>query len=113
MYGRWTRTKTRDNSAYGLAYMSGLLRMEEKRNMANIGRKTGVSGQNMQHFMSESPWAGREMIAAMQEAVCQRPEMTDGVLIIDESGAEGAGVIQQYNGRQRTLDTSQVWVFTA
>lgn len=118
IYGRWARTKTRDNSAYGLAYVSGLLRMEEKRNMANIGRKTGVSGQNLQHFMSESPWAGREMIAAMQEAVCQRPEMAGGMLIIDESGEEksgasGAGVIQQYNGRHRNLDTSQVGVFSA
>lgn len=118
MYGRWTRTKTRDNRGYGLAYMSGLLRMEEKRNMANIGRKTGVSGQNMQHFMSESPWAGREMIAAMQEAVCQRPEMAGGILIIDESGdeksgADGAGVIQQYNGRNQNIDTSQVGVFAA
>lgn len=92
--------------------------MEEKRNMANIGRKTGVRGQNLQHFMSESPWAGREMIAAMQEAVCQRPEMTGGVLIIDESGEEkggesGAGVIRQYNGRHQNTDISQVGVFTA
>ena len=29
--------------------------MEAKRNMANIGRKTGVPAQNMQHFMSNSP----------------------------------------------------------
>ena len=30
IYGRWTRTRTRDGSQYGLAYVSGLLRMEEK-----------------------------------------------------------------------------------
>lgn len=118
IYGRWTRTKTRDNRAYGLAYVSGLLRMEEKRNMANIGRKSGVSGQNLQHFMSVSPWAGREMIAAMQEAICQRPEMAGGILVVDESGEEkggegGAGVMRQYNGRHQNIDISQVGVFAA
>ena len=37
------RTKTRDTSEYGLHYLSGLIRMEAGRNMANIGRKTNVS----------------------------------------------------------------------
>ena len=41
------RPKTQDSSEYGLRYVSGLLRMETKRNMANIGRKTDVSIQNM------------------------------------------------------------------
>jgi hypothetical protein len=41
------RTKTRDTSDYGLSYVSGLLRMENGRTMANIGRKTGISPQNM------------------------------------------------------------------
>jgi hypothetical protein len=51
------RTKTRNTSEYGLQYVSGLLRMETGRTMANIGRKTNVSKQNMHHFMSNSPWS--------------------------------------------------------
>lgn len=43
-----TRTKTRDTSEYGLQYISGLLRMEAKRTMTNIGRKANISGQNIQ-----------------------------------------------------------------
>jgi hypothetical protein len=40
------RNKTHDVSEYGFHYLSGLLRMKAKRNMAEIGRKTGVSPQN-------------------------------------------------------------------
>lgn len=57
-YGRfrsYTQTKTRDTSEYGLGYLSGLLRMETKRNLANVGRKTAMPGQNLQHFISNSP----------------------------------------------------------
>ena len=56
-YGQWTRTHTRDTSAYGLSYVSGLLRMKGRRNMAEIAREAQIGEQNMQHFMSYS--AGR------------------------------------------------------
>jgi SRSO17 transposase len=101
-----------------LAYISGLLRLEARRNMAHIGRQTGVSEQNMQHFMSQSPWSGREAIQAMQEAVAQRADWRGGVLIVDESGDAkygdaGAGVGHQYNGRHKQVERSQVGVFAA
>jgi hypothetical protein len=41
------KTKTRDTSDYAYSYMSGLLRMEGKRNFTNIGFNTGVPEQNM------------------------------------------------------------------
>ena len=84
-------TKTRDTSEYGFHYLSGLLRMETKRNMANIGRKTGVSGQNMQHFMSNSPWPARELINALQQTISYHEAMAEAVLVIDESADEKAG----------------------
>lgn len=72
----------------------------------------------MQHFMSNSPWSGREVIERMQEAVRQRGDWTGGVLILDESGDEkygdaGAGVAHQYNGRHKRVERSQVGVFLA
>ena len=81
--------------------------------MAHIGCQTGVSEQNMQHFMSQSPWSGREAIHAMQEAVTQRTDWQGGVLILDESGDAkygdaGAGVARQYNGRHKQVERSQV-----
>lgn len=72
----------------------------------------------MQHFMSSSPWSGRDVIERMQEAVAQRGDWTGGVLILDESGDEkygdaGAGVAHQYNGRHKRVERSQVGVFLA
>lgn len=86
--------------------------------MANIGRQTGVSEQNMQHFMSVSPWSGRAMIERMQEAVAQRGEISDGVLLLDESGEDksgnhSAGVARQYNGRHKQVKNCQVGVYLA
>lgn len=115
-YGWRTRTKTRDTRAYGEAYLSGMLRMESRRNSASIGRATGVSEQNMQHFISESPWSGRGMIEDVQAAVAQRGALADGVMILDEccedkQGKHSAGVKKQYNGRHQQVETCQVGVY--
>jgi SRSO17 transposase len=92
--------------------------MEAKRTMANIGRKSGIDEQAMRHFMSDSPWEGRAVIARMQAAVAQRGELAGGVLIVDESGeaksgAMSAGVGRQYNGRHHQVENCQVGVFVA
>lgn len=113
------RTKTHDTSDYGLSYMSGLLRMETKRNIANIGRTMGVAEQNMQHFMSNSPWSGPGVIQAVQAEVCGHAEFQTGaVLVLDESADEKAGEAsvgarRQHNGRLGKVELSQVGVFAA
>jgi SRSO17 transposase len=110
------RTKTDDTSEYGFHYISGLIRMQAKRNMANIGRKTDVPEQNMQQFISDSPWPGRELIGAVQLDIGFREEFSGGVLLIDESanekaGEHSAGASRQYNGRLGKVEVSQVGVF--
>ena len=91
--------------------------MKTKRNMANIGRKTAVEEQNMQQFVSDSTWAGRELIAALQLDIGFREEFSEGsVFLIDESanekaGAHSAGAGRQYNGRLGKVEMSQVGVF--
>jgi SRSO17 transposase len=112
------RTRTRDTSLYAFHYVSGVLRMESQRNLANVGRKTQTSGQNMQHFMSNSPWSGASVIRQVQEEVIARPELQGGMLLLDESAAEKAGTAsagagRQYNGRQGKVTESQVGVFVA
>jgi SRSO17 transposase len=110
-------TKTRDTSEYGLCYVSGLLRMETKRTMTNIGRKTDVPEQNMQHFMSNSPWPGRELIYAVQDDIKVHSEFQTGaILALDESaeekaGESSAGAGRQHNGRLGKVEMSQVGVF--
>jgi len=117
-YGQWTRTRTRDTSAYGLSYVSGLLRMKGTRNMAEIAREGRVAEQNMQHFMSKSPWSGRALIEQVQHAIGERAELQGGVLILDESADEksgdgSAGAGRQHNGRMGKVDESQVGVYLA
>jgi len=111
------RPKTQDSSEYGFCYVSGLLRMEAKRSMANIGRKTNVSIQNMHHFMSNSPWSAWGLIKAIQDDIKQHPEFRTGaMLILDESadqkaGDHSAGAGRQHNGRLGKVEMSQVGVF--
>jgi len=91
--------------------------METKRNMSNIGRKTNVSGQNVQHFMSNSPWSGWGLIAGVREEIKAHPEFQNGaMLVLDESadekaGPHSAGAGRQHNGRLGKIDMSQVGVF--
>ena len=110
------QTQTRDTSEYGLGYISGLLRMETKRNFANLGRKIEVSGQNLQHFMSNSPWSASDLIAAVQSEIKSHPAFQGAILVLDESaeekaGSESAGAGRQHNGRLGKIEMSQVGVF--
>ncbi len=111
------RTRTRDTSAYGYEYMSGLLRMETGRTIVDIARQTGVGEQNMQHFMSNSPWSGDDLIRQVQAEIACRGELQGGgMLLLDESavdkaGTNSVGAGRQYSGRRGKVDNSQVGVF--
>lgn len=113
------RTKTHDTSEYGVQYVSGLLRLETKRNITNISRKTGISSQNMQQFISDSPWSGPALIKAVQSQVKEHPIWEEGaMLVLDESADEKAGDVcsgggRQYNGRMGKVDMCQVGVFAS
>jgi len=113
------QTKTHDKSEYAYGYVSGLLRMETERNMANIARKTGMDQQNTQHFMSYSPWSGPGLVADVQEDVKGHVEFqVRAMLVVDESaeqkaGEYSAGAGRQHNGRLGKIEMSQVGVFAA
>lgn len=91
--------------------------MDSERNFANIGRQTDVTEQNMQHFMSNSPWSGPLLISKVQEDIAQQDEFQDGsVLLLDESaddkaGQHSVGAGRQHNGRRGKVDNCQVGVF--
>ena len=124
LYGFWERyaecfkTKTRDTSEYAYHYLSGLLRLETKRNYTSIGRATGISGENIQHFMSNSPWSIQANLEQVREEIKATPGLKrGGVLLLDESadesGEKKAGGGRQYNGRLGKVDMSQVGVLLA
>jgi len=84
--------------------------------MAELAREAQVAEQNMQHFMSYSPWSGRVLIAEVQQAMMERPELQGGMLILDESadeksGDSSAGAGRQHNGRMGKVDECQVGVY--
>jgi len=118
-YRLYIWTQTDDTSEYGMHYLSSLMRMESKRTMANIARTSGVPIQNMQQFISDSPWSGPRLVGAIQNEISARPEYATGsVLVIDESadaksGQMSAGAGRQYNGRLGKVDLCQVGVFLA
>jgi SRSO17 transposase len=89
--------------------------METARNFANIGRQTDVPGQNLQHFMANSPWSAPAVMRQIQEEMAATPGLAGGVLMLDESAdekasAHTAGAGKQRNGRLGKIETSQVSV---
>jgi SRSO17 transposase len=86
--------------------------------MAEIAREEEVGEQNMQHFMSHSPWSGPALIEQVQQAIVERRELQGGLLILDESadeksGDSSAGAGRQHNGRMGKIDEAQVGVYLA
>jgi len=118
-YAECFETQTRDTSHYALDYLSGLLRMTKERNFTNIAHTAGSSPQNVQHFMTHSPWEAQEALAQIREEVRQTPLFASGsALILDESAdkkasEKTAGAGRQHNGRLGKIEMSQVGTFLA
>ena len=116
------KTKTRDPSAYAWVYLRGLLTMDTDRTFANIARRVidpRDDGQNLQQFMSDSPWSAQAVVRQVQTEMAATPTLsTGGVLLLDESadekaGAKSAGAARQYNRRLGKIEMSQVGTFLA
>jgi SRSO17 transposase len=116
------KTKTRDGSEHAWTYLRGLVGMETKRNYANIARRVigpEDDGQNVQQFMSDSPWSAQAVIQQVQREISVAPGLSQGgVLLLDESadekaGPDSVGAGRQHNGRLGKIEMSQVGVFLA
>jgi SRSO17 transposase len=116
------KTKTRDSAEHAGTYLRGLLGMKTGRNYANIARRVtdpDEDGQNLQQFMSDSPWEAQAVIRQVQREIMATPELQQGgVLLLDESadekaGPKSAGAGYQHNGRLGKIEMSQVGVFLA
>ena len=111
-------TQTRDTSEYAFIYLRGLLEMDTKRNYANIARRVispDNDGQNIQQFMSDSPWEARDIFRQIQSEIAKRGKLSGGMLTLDESGDQragdkSAGAARQYIGRLGKVDLGQVSV---
>jgi SRSO17 transposase len=90
--------------------------MEDQRNFANIERRLepGQDGQQLQQFMSDSPWSAAAVYQRIQDDIKEDPRLQrGGVLIVDETadakaGECSAGAGRQHNGRLGKVDMCQV-----
>jgi SRSO17 transposase len=111
-------TKARDTSQYAFIYMRGLLTMDTERNYANISRRVidiRDDGQNIQQFMSDSPWNASGVFDQIQSEVKLHPQLNGGMLTLDGSGdkragSQSAGTAGQHIGRPGKVDMGQVGV---
>jgi SRSO17 transposase len=100
-------------------YLSGQLRQKADRTFTGIAEESGVAMQNMQHFMSNSPWSAAGAMKLIQADIAGTSGLErGGVLLIDESADEkagdgSAGSGRQYNGRLGKVDMCQVGVFAS
>jgi SRSO17 transposase len=97
--------------------LSGILRIDKKRTIAEISRTAGVPYQNMHHYISDSPWSGAEVIKQARTEIAWHPYFETGSMLLgDESADARSGDVlvgggRQYNGRLGKVDLSQVGVF--
>ena len=121
LYSYWERyhvcfrTRTRDTSLYAYTYMRAQLTLEDGRNYANIDRRLkGGDGQGLQQFMTDSPWRNQAVFEQICADIRAQPLLLHGgILILDESadekaGIHSAGAARQHNGRLGKVDVCQV-----
>src|SRR5215813_8051463 len=67
--------------------------MDTARNLANMERTLNRGdGPALQHFMSNSPWAGQGVCSQIQAEIQAMPALAQGsTLMLDERAAEQAG----------------------
>lgn len=111
-------TRRHDTSFYAFIYLKGLMLLPNQRNYVNIARRVvdpESDGQNLQHFMSDSPWSAQAVFEHLQEDIRADHRLQGGMLSLDESGDvragdQSAGAAHQYIGNVGKVAMGQVGV---
>ena len=116
-YGRFYRTRTRDNVAVAARYLSGLAQAEDCTLASMAAVVESGCEQQFQHFISNSPWDHGPVVAQIaRDADILLGGTPMSGLIIDEcsfpkQGDCSVGVARQWSGRLGKVDNCQVAVF--
>lgn len=104
---------------YAQAYLTGLLSQVRRKNMEGFAEAVpDVPWQNLQQFLSDSPWEWGPLWGWLGKEVSRDlGGGADNMLLIDESafakkGEKSVGVARQYSGRLGKVDNCQVGVFS-
>ena len=118
-YRGFFRTKTRDSFAVAMHYLQGLVQAP-RRNLEEMAVVVeGGDAQRFQHFISNSPWDERPVMAQIARDADGLLGGRDGsCLILDETsfakkGEHSVGVARQWCGRLGKVENCQVTVFAA
>lgn len=113
-------TTTHHSSPQAQIYLQGLLSELTAKNMWRMEERiTGAKQENLQQFLSDSPWQSRGVWTWVgQRANEHLGGRARSMLLIDESGQgkkgrQSVGVARQYNGRLGKTDNCQVGVYAA
>jgi len=113
-------TTTHHGSAQAQIYLQGLLSELAAKNMWRMEERiTGAKQENLQQFLSDSPWRSSGVWTWVgQRANEHLGGQARSMLLIDESGQgkkgrQSVGVARQYNGRLGKTDNCQVGVYSA
>lgn len=117
-FHRCFTTLHHDTSEYALIYFKGLMLLPHHRNYKNVARmieSPDSDGQNLQNFMSDSPWSAAAVFAQIQSEICHDQRLHGGMLTLDESGDvragdKSAGAARQYIGNVGKIEMGQVGV---
>ena len=127
-YEQVLKTETRDTSLLAEQYLSGLLQTERgKGNIERMLEEVEIAGdgyQQVQHFVSDSPWDAREVMAKVARDTSSLYASQPGYreedvgYILDESahlkkGMQSVGVARQYAGVVGKVDNCQVGVYAS
>jgi SRSO17 transposase len=115
------KTKTYDSSKHGWTVLKGYLLLETDRTYVNIDKKVNgvdADGQNIQQFMSDTPWTWQGVFNQVCQDINADPKLKEGTLNFDESGDEcsgthKAGSSRQYLGRLGKVELGQVGVLSS
>ncbi len=107
-----------DTSDHAFTYLKGLLLLPNNRNYKEIARSIegpDSDGQNLQNYMTDSPWPAPVVFDRIQHEIVQDERLYGGALSLDERGERcfgpcKAGAGRQYLGNVGKVDMGQVGV---
>jgi len=109
----------REQSEWGVKYISGRFMVGEKYFTNAIARRVGERSERaMQNFIGASPWDDQALIVEHQSVTQETIGHPEGCIIMDGSGfprkgTESAGIARQYCNQTGKVDNCQVGVYLA
>jgi SRSO17 transposase len=105
-----------EQKEHARTYVRGLLSDLDRKNTESIAYRHDQDRQGLQHFVGESRWDHRPLLAELVHEVGERLGRPDGVLVLDpsaiaKSGKNSVGVARQWCGRLGKVDNCQVGIY--